>query len=206
MLTTQTLHVPSSPPVTSKELPSAIARQVIAPRCPPVPHPPSGNFTVETWCSRTTWSQYPQLIIDSELASEAECTPKHECTLPIIRAGPKGVISRCELAIGSPPLAKDALADTLLMCNNRDGREWVLDRPRVKGSPRPSGSPLQVHVVTRSEASTHTRRSSVQYTRSTAAPKVFRGLCVGENTCGSPRSTHQKEGVIRGMEWTTRCR
>lgn len=85
--TTHNRQVASCPPVTSKELSCAIAKQVIAPWCPPVPKPSRDSLTVElTRCWRTIPSQYPQLRIDSRLPGETVHTPKHECTRPIVRA------------------------------------------------------------------------------------------------------------------------
>lgn len=94
-----------------------------------------------------------------------------------------------KLVTGTCRLGNDVCADTLLMCSDRDGSELVLQEPSVKGRPRPFGSPLHVHVVTRSEASTATRRSSVQYTSSADWPSDCAGLCLGEKTCGSRQVT-----------------
>lgn len=86
--TTHTRQVASCPPVTSNELPWAIARQLISPRCPPVPEPSSGSLAAElTRCTRRTLSQYPQLRIVSKLPADAVHRPKHECTRPIFGAG-----------------------------------------------------------------------------------------------------------------------
>lgn len=109
-------------------------------------------------------------------------------------AGQEG--SRSEgraLEVGTSPLSADVRADTVLMCNERDGRKIVLDEPRVKGSPKPSGTPLHVQVVTRSAASTDTRRSSVQYTSSAAPRHGSGGLFPAENTCRQTQHSYRNE-------------
>lgn len=85
------------------------------------------------------------------------------------------------------------------MCNEREGRILVLHEPSVKGSPKPSGTPLHVQVVTRRAASMETRRSSVQYTSSAAARHGSGGLFPAENTC---RRWHR---MIFRVAFASRC-